>query len=150
MKSLKRQLYEECLTYTDKRIIALTDSIHVIQQSANQETKSTAGDKYETGRAMAQLEIDNHRSQLAEAVKMKQELLRVPVEDTVQSIKPGTLVFTPRGNFYIAINAGQQKVNDQIFYTVSAGAPIAQKLIGLKAGDVFSLNNQEFTILEIQ
>lgn len=149
MKPLKQQLYERCLAYAESRIISLTGSIKDIQQSANEETKSSAGDKYETGRAMAQLEIDKHRTQLTEAVKMKQELLRIPVEDNTQFIKPGSLVFTSRGNFYIAINAGQQQVDAQTFFTVSVASPIAQKLIGLKVGDAFMLNQQEFTLLKI-
>lgn len=149
MKPLKQQLYERCLAYAESRIISLTGSIKDIQQSANEETKSSAGDKYETGRAMAQLEIDKHRTQLTEAVKMKQELLRIPVEENTQFIKPGSLVFTSRGNFYIAINAGQQQVDAQTFFTVSVASPIAQKLIGLKVGDAFMLNQQEFTLLKI-
>jgi hypothetical protein len=150
MKSLKQQLYEGCLVYVEERLTSLTDSIKVIQQSANEETKSSAGDKYETGRAMAQLEIDKHRSQLAEALKMKQELLRIPVEDDTQFINPGSLVFTSRGNFYIAVNAGQHHVDDQIIFTVSVGSPIARKLIGLRVNDTFTLNHQEFTLLKIQ
>lgn len=149
MKPLKQQLYERCLAYAESRIISLTGSIKDIQQSANEETKSSAGDKYETGRAMAQLEIDKHRTQLTEAVKMKQELLRIPVEDNTQFIKPGSLVFTSRGNFYIAINADQQQADAQTFFTVSVASPIAQKLIGLKVGDAFTLNQQEFTLLKI-
>jgi hypothetical protein len=149
MQSLKHVLYQACLSSAEGRIASLESAIKEIQQSANEETKSTAGDKYETGRAMAQLEIDKHRNQLAEAMKVKQELLRIPVEESTQFIKPGSLVFTSRGNFYIAINAGQQQVDDQIFFTVSIASPIAQKLIGLKVGDSFILNHQEFTLSKI-
>lgn len=149
MESLKQKLYQICLSYTEERISSLESAIKDIQQAANEETKSSAGDKYETGRAMAQLEIDKHRSQLVEAVKMKQELSRISVDDNVQLIKPGSLIFTSRGNFYIAINAGQQQVDAQTFFTVSVASPIARKLIGLKVGDSFTLNNQEFTLLKI-
>ena len=121
-----------------------------IQLSANEETKSSAGDKYETARAMAQLEVSKLQVQLAEVLKMKEALARIPIEENSQSIKPGSLIFTSRGNFYIAINAGQLVHNDQTFYSVSSTAPIAQKLIGLRVSDMFSINNQEFTILKVQ
>lgn len=150
MKSVKKKLFNACLKYITDGSASLKATIREIQQSANEETKSSAGDKYETGRAMAQLEIDKHRSQLAETLKMKEALLRIPVEDTVQHIKPGSVVFTSRGNFYIAVNAGQQHVDGQNFFAVSTASPIAQKLIGLTAGDSMMLNNQEFTILAIQ
>jgi hypothetical protein len=149
MGSLKQQLYLSCLSYAEHHIASIESAIKEIQQSANEETKSSAGDKYETGRAMAQLEIDKHRSQLAESMKMKQELLRISVDDNTPFIKPGSLIFTSRGNFYIAINAGQQEVDNQTFFTVSSASPIAQKLIGLKVGDVFTLNHKEFSLLKI-
>lgn len=150
MESLKQQLHQACLSYVDNRIALLESAIKDIQQSANEETKSTAGDKYETARAMAQLEIDKHRSQLDQVVKMKQELLRIQVKENTDQIKSGSLIFTSRGNYYIAINAGQQQVEDETFFTVSTGSPIAQKLIGLKVSDTFTLNQQGFTILKIQ
>ena len=73
MKSVKHKLYQACLEFTDTQISTLKSAIKATQQSANEETKSTAGDKYETGRAMAQLEVEKFQSQLAEALKMKQK-----------------------------------------------------------------------------
>lgn len=149
-KSLKQKVNHACLSYVESRIASLQTAINDIQQSANEETKSTAGDKYETGRAMAQLEIDKHRIQLNEAVQMKQELLRIEVKAHTEHIKPGSLIFTSRGNFYIAINAGQQQVERQTFFAVSMASPIAKKLLGLKVNDTFTLNQQGFTVLRIE
>lgn len=149
VKSLKQKLFEACHAYAEDRIGYLIESIRQIQLSANEETKSSAGDKYETGRAMAQLEMDKHQLQLTEAKRLKQELSRILPDEHSLSIKSGSLIFTSRGNFYIAINAGQLTVDSQNFFVISSAAPIAQKLIGLRAGDAFTLNNQEFTILDI-
>lgn len=150
MKSLKQQLYENCNTHVEERINFLSSAITEIQQSANEETKSSAGDKYETARAMAQLEVGRLQVQLVEVMKMKEALSRIPVDDHALVIKPGSLIFTSRGNFYLAINAGKLIVNDHIFFSISLASPIAQKLAGLRVRESFSFNNQEFTILEIQ
>lgn len=150
VESFKIQLYAACQLHIHDKIIFLESAIKEIQHSANEETKNTAGDKYETGRAMAQLEVEKYRGQMAEAVKMKQELQRISVELNTDIVRPGNLVFTSRGNFYIAINAGQQQIDNQIFFTISAASPIAQKLLGLKVGEKVSHNQQEFTLLEIQ
>lgn len=150
MESLKHKLYQSCFSYVDTRMASLKSAIKDIQQSANEETKSSAGDKYETGRTMAQLEIDKYQVQLAEITKMKQTLAQVPADTHTDYIKSGSLIFTSRGNFYIAINAGPQQVEGQTFFVVSMSSPIAQKLIGLKVSDTFVLNQQEFTILKIQ
>ena len=53
---LRKILYELCCTYADSRIRVAQEAIQQAQQAANMEEKSTAGDKYETGRAMAHLE----------------------------------------------------------------------------------------------
>lgn len=150
MHSVKQRLYENCLAGLQKRVDTLLGEIRLLQDSANQETKSTVGDKYETGRSMAQIEIDNLRSQLAEALRMKQDLLQIDYNSKSIIATPGSLLFTSRGNFYIAVHAGQQQVDDQTFFAVSPASPIAQKLLGKKVGDSFVLNQQEFTILRIQ
>ena len=53
---IKEQLYEFCRAYIDGRTIRINESIKSIQESLSSETKSSAGDKHETGRAMLQLE----------------------------------------------------------------------------------------------
>lgn len=150
MNSLKSQLYEKCRAYIEERVHFLSRTITEIQLSANAETKSSAGDKYETARAMAQLEVEQCQAQLAEALKMKDTLLRISVENHTQIIRPGSLVFTSRGNFYIAVNAGKLILNGQNFFALSASAPLAQKLLGLRPNDAISFNRQGFSILEVQ
>ena len=65
------------MAYVHERIAATQEAIYTAQLSANEETKSSAGDKYETGRAMAQLEIEKNTAQLAEALKLKQMLKQI-------------------------------------------------------------------------
>lgn len=150
MKTLKQSLHSACLSQLNTRLNALSQAIKEIQLSANEETKSSAGDKYETGRSMAQLEIEKYTLQLGDVKRMKQELIRIDPLESSELIKTGSLVFTTRGNFYIAINAGEHVVNDKSFFAISPAAPIAQKLLGLTAKNSISLNGKEFTILEIQ
>jgi transcription elongation GreA/GreB family factor len=150
LKTLKHKLHNACLSQLNNRLETLTIAIRQIQASANEETKSSAGDKYETGRAMAQLEIEKHNLQLEEVKRMKQDLTRIDPLHQSDVVITGSLVFTDRGNFYIAINAGEIDIDQKKFITISAAAPLAQKLIGLRTKSSFSLNAREFTILEIQ
>ncbi|MFN8334456.1 MAG: 3-oxoacyl-ACP synthase [Cyclobacteriaceae bacterium] len=148
MADLKQKLYEACARHLHDRITELTASLRSIQESANEETKSSSGDKYETGRAMAHLEIEKLQTQLAEANRMKADLTRVPLNDNSSTIKAGSLVFTSRGNFFIAIHAGEHTLDGTHFFVVSPASPIAQKMLGLKAGDEFTLNNRAFSIVQ--
>lgn len=85
----------------------ISKAIEHAQLAANEETKSSAGDKYETGRAMMQLEIEKQSVQLAEAMKLKHVLSQINPEKTTETIQSGSLVFTDQGNFYISISAGK-------------------------------------------
>lgn len=150
MKSLKQKLFDACLSHLNDQLKSLEFLIKEIQQSANEETKSSAGDKYETGRAMAQLEIEKCSVQLADVKRMKQDLTRINSTEKSDIIKTGSLVFTSQGNFYIAINTGEHYVDHKNIFAISPAAPIAQKLMGLRSKASFSFNSKEFTILEIQ
>ncbi len=50
------------------------------QEAANSEGKSPAGDKYETGRAMGQLQKEMHGRQLAEYAKEVKALQSIVVD----------------------------------------------------------------------
>jgi hypothetical protein len=77
MTNLKKDLYTLCVNYAKTRIETAKQAIDDAQQSANEETKSSAGDKYETGREMMQQETDRNQAQLNEANKLLIALLFV-------------------------------------------------------------------------
>ena len=149
MLQIKTLLHSLCLAYINQRIDTAQKAIEIAQASANEETKSSAGDKYETGRAMMQLEIEKNSVQLAEAMKLKKALTDINPEKETITIQPGSAVITNQGNFYISISAGQLKVNDQIYFAISPVSPIGAKLIGLKEGDQIAFNNKEYRIVKV-
>ena len=149
MSTIKQQLHSLCLAYIEKRIKGSHQAIQFAQASANEETKSSAGDKYETGRAMAQLEIEKNSAQLGEAQKLKQILLQLDPSKTSDTIQAGSLIVTNHGSFYISIPAGQFTLEGEIYFAISPASPIAQKLVGLRKGDRFSFNKKEFEVGQI-
>ena len=146
MLDLKQKLYAHCVAFLNKRIDAAQEAIKMAQDSANDETKSSAGDKYETGRAMMQLEIEKNATQLEEAYKQKKMLDLINVELQPLKIQSGSLVFTSQGNFFIAISVGLVVIEDKSFAIVSAQSPIGSRLIGLQTGDSFSFGNKTYKI----
>ena len=149
MIGLKQKLYHHCQDFLDKRIFNAREAIRIAQESANDETKSSAGDKYETGRAMMQLEIEKNATQLEEALKQKVILDSINVEHQPVKIQIGSLVFTDHRNFFLAISVGLVVIEDKSFAVVSAQSPIGSKLIGLKSGDTFSFGNKTYKVGQI-
>lgn len=149
MTALKQQLYSQCLAYVQQRVSDYQEAILGAQNAANEETKSSAGDKYETGRAMAQLEIEKNTAQLAEAKKLMQTLERIATDQKTPTIQLGSVALTNHGNFYVAISAGSFTIQNKVYYAISPPSPIGQKLIGMEAEDSFDLNGKEFYIQQI-
>ncbi|WP_204344569.1 3-oxoacyl-ACP synthase [Psychroserpens algicola] len=148
--SLKHTLFEQCQHFVDGRLNAIQQTISEIQESLSSETKSSAGDKHETGRAMLQLEREKAGQQLAEIQKLNQILSKIDLSKPSKTIGLGSLVFTTQAHYFIIISAGQLLAQDQQFYAISANTPIAKLLLGKQAGDLITFRNQEFTIIEVR
>ncbi|MUH37714.1 3-oxoacyl-ACP synthase [Zobellia amurskyensis] len=146
----KEQLHQFCATFITERIGRIQKNIGDIQSSLTSETKSSAGDKHETGRAMLQLEREKLGQQLSEAEKMKQILAKVPKEVNTAKVGLGSWVVTSKADYFLAISAGEFKVNGKCVYCISAATPIAKLLFGKQIGDTANFNGQEIKITEIR
>lgn len=146
MSDLKKELHSLCVNYVQNRIDTVMYAIKATQQAANEETKSSAGDKYETGRAMMQQETDRNQAQLNEAKKLMATLNHISWSGVSKAAETGSLIFTNNGKFYIAISAGTLTINGESFFAVSPASPIGLKLKGQKAGDEFNLNGKSYRI----
>ena len=149
MDTLKQNLYQRCHAYLDRCIEANLQAIADAQKASNEDTKSSAGDKYETGRAMMQQEKDRGMAQLNEANKQKVFLNSITPNTINNKVDTGSLVFTDKGNFYLAISAGVLQFEGVEYVAVSPASPIGIKLKGLAEGQNFSLNGKVFQINKI-
>lgn len=147
--SIKQELYNQCLEFIDNRLQTVQNTIKDIQKSLLSETKSSAGDKHETGRAMLQLEREKAGHQLAEITKVKETLSRVNFEKRSQVIGLGSVVYTSSTNYFIAISAGELMFNNETFYAISPSTPIGLLLIGKQVEDVIVFREQKFIVKEL-
>lgn len=139
LKQLGEQLIKE-------RIAMARAAMDSAQEAANSEDKSSAGDKYETGRAMGHLEKDMHARQLAENMKELDKLQKVNTEMICHTAQVGALVQCGGFAFFIAAGLGRQVIADQQVFFLSPDAPIAKILFSKKAGDQFLFNKKETVI----
>jgi hypothetical protein len=149
MSDLKNELHKQCVNYVKERIYTANEAITASREAANEETKSSAGDKYETGRAMMDQETDRHQGQLNEANRLLIALDRINSNAVSETADAGSLVVTSNGKFYIAISAGTLTIEGEVFFAVSPASPIGVKLKGQKAGNEFSLNGKVYRVEKI-
>ena len=146
MSKLKQQLYILCGEYIKVREAEIKKILEEAREAANNETKSSAGDKYETGRETMQQEIDLNITRLNELNKLKQSLERIIPDQTGSTVMPGSVVRTSNGSYYISIGAGKLKIDDTTYYAISAESPIGEKLAGQKTGHAFDFNGKKIVI----
>src|SRR5690606_38514104 len=117
-------------------------------RAANNETKSSMGDKYETSREMVQQEINNLQIQLNENLKARNSLQFINVNPH-QIVGLGSLVETDKGLFYIAVSLGEIFLKKQKIFLISPESPLAKALNGNKKGNTISLNGNPQIIKNI-
>lgn len=147
---IKEKLQERCTQYVERCINTAQRAIDHARESANDDTKSSAGDKYETGREMMQQEIDRNRKQLEEAKKLKLILDLIDPLKKCDSVMNGCLVTTNLGKFFIAVSCGQLGIEGTNYFAISAISPIGSKLMRQKIGYEFDFNGKVFKIENIQ
>lgn len=150
MADIKEVLHRMCMEYVGERIASAQQAIAAARESANDDTKSSAGDKYETGREMMQQEIDRNRRQLEESQKLKLVLEQIDPGKPTEIVQNGSLVTTNYGKFYISISRGQILVDGCNYFAVSSVSPIGLKLMRQCEGHEFDFNGKSFLIEKIE
>ena len=149
MSNIKKQLYTKCCEAAALKVKELSSIIQETQDAANNETKSSAGDKHETGRAMAQLETEKLTKQLSEALNLEQILTQINPDIEHNKVGLGSLVITNNGSFYISVSLGKIEFNNQTYFAVSSASPIGKLFAGLSTGNELSFNNRSYKIEQI-
>jgi transcription elongation GreA/GreB family factor len=146
---MKVMLLDACRTYAERRIETAEQAMRASQAAANEEGKSSAGDKYETGRAMMQIERDKAAQQLEEALKLRRVLEQIDPETNHIRVALGSLVVTSKHKVFLAIGAGILKGAGEDFFVVTPVSPLGKTLLGLKEKDTFVFNKATDRILKI-
>ena len=146
---IKKNLYAHCKNLIQEKLIFLEKQKEVLQLALTSESKSSAGDKHETGRAMIQIEREKLGRQIAITEKNYNKLFALsnPVNTSLVSL--GSLVITDKANYYILISVESYFINSKIYYCISSQSPIGKLLLGKKVKDQINFNQNISTILEI-
>lgn len=146
---IKTALFTKCNQWIANRRTKVENVIADIMESLEDETKSSAGDKHETGRAMLQIDREQAGEQLREITKIEEALSKVDIKIKSDYVRLGSVVHTTTNRFFISVSAGEIKVDGRPFYAVALSAPMGQLLLGKKKGDVVRFRESEITITSV-
>jgi transcription elongation GreA/GreB family factor len=147
---VKLALHNHCIELASSKVEALEQELNATRESATTESKSSAGDKHETGRAMMHLEQEKLHKQLAEAQTIVAELARIDATTIHTQIGLGTLVKTDKATFLLAAGLGKVDFEGITYFVVSTKAPIAAQFLGKSAGEQVNMNGTVYDIQSVE
>lgn len=145
----KEKLVIECEQAHRQKINLLKASLKELDESAKSESKSTAGDKHETGRAMIQLEQEKLGKQLQEAEAQLVEFGKINFSLQSDQIVLGSLIETDKGLFLMATSIGKITVDSKHVFVISQLSPLGKVLLTKKQKDTVIFNGVSYKILSI-
>jgi transcription elongation GreA/GreB family factor len=145
LKESIHQVLRKEIKFRIDEIQNILDDLHL---SGSRDAKSSAGDKHETGVAMAQLEQEKLRYQIHEFQKMEEIVQKINPSKTNSKINLGSLV-EDKGWFYISVGLGSLTFKDQVIFAINPEAPVAKALIAKEKGDSIHLNGVESEIIQV-
>ena len=146
---IKETLLDEVEALIYQKIAVFQKMMDDAQDSANNETKSSAGDKFETGRAMMHMERDKNAQQLSEARKLELFLSQIKSDKMFDRVAFGSVVQTDFGNYFISIAAGRILVDEKKYFAISPQAPLAKELMQKEKGGMITFNDKSIKILDV-
>ncbi len=147
--NLKFNTHKACQQLLIEKRNQLTNAVADVQKSLGSESKSSAGDKHETGRAMLQLEREKLGQQLQQLQQMEGLLAKIEYTKTQETAVLGSLVVTNVGIYYLGISLGQLNIGDETIFAISLQSPIGKQLFGKRENDFFSFNGKHIEVLKV-
>ena len=145
----KQELVEYMIGLLDERMQVAWAAMEAAQDSANDQSKSSAGDKYETARSMGQLDRNMHARQYEQVRQERVILERIGETEKVMRGAVGALLETTAGWFFISVSLGAVVFNGQTILAVSSSSPVGLSFLGKEAGGEFQFMNKPHKIIAI-
>ena len=147
---MKAALLEKVKELIEKRMDTSWQAMEAAKNSANEEGKSSAGDKYETARAMGQIDREMNGRMYEQAHQERLILEKINPQIVFSNIGLGALVATTMGDFFIAVGAGIVALNGKNIMVISPQSPIGQILMGKASQEAFEFRAKSYVINSIE
>lgn len=148
-KEVKKLIYQHLQELIIQKINIAESAIQSAKESRDNDTKSSAGDKYETGREMMQREINKYEEQLYKAIQLKKELDYLNLEKEQKKVEKGSLVITDKGIYFLSVGLGKIQIEKEKYFAISLASPIGNLLHQKEVGTSISFNGRSIVIEKI-
>ena len=146
---LKKYLKLACENFVSSKLATIQNTINSNKDSLDSESKSSAGDKHETGRAMLQLEMEKAGQQLSQVRQMKLMVEKINDSKLSEVVALGSVVKTNVGNYFLGVSVGKITVSNEDYFLISPGSPIGRELLGKSKGQSFKLRGNVSLVTDV-
>jgi hypothetical protein len=150
MNELKAKAYEIAISKVKEKMQMLREERNAINEGILEDNKSSAGDKFETGRETMTQDLNTVEKQLKQAKFEFDELCRLQsIKEKSPTIQEGSLVKIGDDTFLISLSLGQLNVGEEKLFLLSENSPLGQSLIGKKENEEIQFRGKAMKISEV-
>ena len=150
MNEFKANVYQTAINQLKEKETLLATERKNIIESILEDEKSSAGDKYETGRETMTQDLNTIEGRIKQGKADLDELYRLQtIKESPASVQEGALIKLGADWFLIAVSIGAVKVGDAKVFLMSRNSPLGELLIGKKKHDQVNFRGKQHKIEEL-
>ena len=147
--TFKQKIKQHHLVLLQDKIDVYQDMISGLSKDAQNDAKSSAGDKHETALSMMHLEQEKLTNKLKETIFLKEILEKIDDSKNSATIALGSYVTVNSMQLFISAALPKISIEDVTVLSVSPQSPLGSQLMGKKQGDIVVVNETSFTIHQV-
>lgn len=149
MPNFKQKILSQYQVLLQDKIDIYQDLIDSLTEDAQNDAKSSAGDKHETTLSKLHIEQEKIANKLKEALEQQAILSKLDIEQVTDKVVLGSLVKTNHLTVLVATALPKITVDNQTIFAISPQSPLGMQLMHKDVNSEFPVNNVAYKILEI-
>ena len=151
MQELKEKIFQAAIRQLKEKISLLQQERKAVSEGILEDTKSSAGDKFETGRENMTQDLKTIEGTIEKLQEDLDEIYRVQsIKSNSEAVREGSLIQLGTDFFLISASIGQLEVDGKKYFLLSRNSPLGQVLIGKKKGENVLFRGKPQAILDVQ
>ena len=149
MQKFKQKILSQYQILLQDKIDIYQDLINSLTEDAQNDAKSSAGDKHETTLSKLHIEQEKIANKLKEALEQQAVLSKLDITLISNNVILGSLVKTNNLTVYISVALPKITIDKQNIFAISPQSPLGIQLMHKSVDSEFPVNNVTYKILAI-
>ncbi len=144
---LRKKIIDTCISILEQNVQTVRDTINEIIQTASEYEGDH--DMFDPFRDNILKKKDIQLQQLEKYMDDIKLLLKIDPSKSPEIVEFGAIVITDKQKMIVSTAIGKIQVDNDTYFAISTQVPVYKAMQGLKTGETFSINNNQFTIKDI-